>query len=85
MSQPIQHSAENSAHQGAKAENWSTQVNDHGHSGGYEPTPIDLTIVGLACVLLVVALGMTVRYLFRPGEKGKDHIKRRILHDGGPQ
>lgn len=38
-----------------------------------------LTAAGMAVVVLV--LGLSVRYLVRPGENDPDHIKRRILRD----
>jgi hypothetical protein len=68
-----------------EATHWSLQVNDHGHDmGAYQPTAVELGVVGLALIILIASLCMSVRYLFRPGETDKNHIKRRILRDGGP-
>lgn len=47
-------------------------------------------ILGGFILLVSIMTGLTLKYLLHPGEKGKDHIKRRILTDpsehrsGGP-
>lgn len=83
MSKPMEKMNDDAAHAAGEPASWSLHVDEHGHSGAYEPNSVELGIVGVAWVVLIVSLAMTFRYLFRPGEKGADHIKRRILHDGG--
>lgn len=43
----------------------------------------DIVLVVLGGVTVVVTTAYTVLYLVRPGEASADHIKRRILDDGG--
>lgn len=73
-------------HAAGELPGWALHVDDHGHGAGdYTPSGADLAVVALAWVILIISLMMTFKYLFRPGETGSDHIKRRILCDGGPQ
>jgi hypothetical protein len=41
-----------------------------------------MALVGLGIVVVILTTFYALRYLIRPGEKGADHIKRRILEDG---
>lgn len=66
-------------------QDWTLQNEDHAHHSldHYTPNALDLGVVGFALVVLVVSLVLSVRWLIRPGEGSADHIKRRILRDGG--
>jgi hypothetical protein len=46
------------------------------HSSG------EVVLVVLGALIVLVTTLYTVLYLIRPGEKGQDHIKRRILDEG---
>jgi|GEM_PF-3714435 len=90
MCEPLKDGSEGAmgdgGHAGGEVSSWSLHVDEHGHGGGgYTPNGADLAVVSVAWVILIISLAMTFRYLFRPGETGSDHIKRRILLDGGPQ
>jgi len=40
----------------------------------------DYVIVWITVAIVIVTLYLSVKWLFRPGEKSKDHIKRLILN-----
>lgn len=87
MSDTPNHAAETGGENPAEAlQDWTLQNEDHAHHAldHYTPNAVDLGVVGFALIVLVVSLVLSVRWLIRPGEGSADHIKRRILQDGGP-
>lgn len=69
--------------QNPQTQDWTLQPEDHDQHDDYVPGAADLAVVGLSLAVLLVCLVLSVRYLFFPGESDEDHIKRRILRDGG--
>lgn len=43
---------------------------------------MDAVIIGIAVIIVVFTLIMSVKYLFKPGEKNADHIKNIVKDEG---
>ncbi len=43
---------------------------------------LDAVIVGVAIMIVLVTLAMSIKYLFKPGESSPDHIKNIIKDEG---
>ena len=39
----------------------------------------------ISILIVLIVLGMTIKYLIKPNEKSEDHIKRIILRDEGEE
>lgn len=60
---------------------FSVQNSDHHASAPDGPAEVIVVVIGV--VITAVVLYLTLKYMIRPGEKGKDHIKRRIVNGEG--
>lgn len=43
---------------------------------------MDILIIGTALIIVLFTLVMSIKYLFLPGEKDKDHIKNIVKDEG---
>lgn len=43
---------------------------------------LDATIIGIAIMIVVFTLVMSIKYLFKPGEKNPEHIKNIVKDEG---
>lgn len=43
---------------------------------------LDAIIIGISIVIVLFTLVMSVKYLFKPGENGQDHIKNIVRDEG---
>ncbi|MCK9271492.1 MAG: hypothetical protein WC271_12510 [Bacteroidales bacterium] len=46
----------------------------------YQPDAFDITVIIIALLMVLISFFFLFRYLFFPGEREKDHIKRKILN-----
>jgi hypothetical protein len=49
--------------------------------GGGPGSLLEIVLVVIAALVLVFCFVQAVRYTWRPGEKSKDHVKRKILEE----
>ena len=61
-----------------QANDFSSQGAEH-HASSSGPAEVVLVVIGV--IITAVVTFYTIKWLFWPGERGADHIKRRILHD----
>ena len=43
---------------------------------------LDAIIIGISIVIVLFTLVMSIKYLFKPGENGQDHIKNIVKDEG---
>lgn len=59
---------------------FSTQNADHHAVAPDGPAEVIVVVIGV--LITAVVFYYTLKYMIRPGETGKDHIKRRIVNGG---
>jgi len=53
----------------------------HGRHNSAPEGIIYYLVFGISAIIVIAVFVWAIKYLFWPGEKGEDHIKRQILED----
>lgn len=56
-------------------------LQEYTHGAGPGGT-VDYLIMGSAILIVVVALGLSIKYLIKPNENNPDHIKNIVTNEG---
>jgi len=47
----------------------------------YTPTTFDYIVITISVILVIIAFVLCTKYLFRPGEENKNHIKYKFIYN----